>query len=94
MQSIYNHIPEKNPVSRVQSVALFVFTICATCNVISPVKGYYYFYYFRKNSTSTELNGPMFTFLFCLSLYTRIIATLTSCVLQRFNPADFVRNLM
>ena len=45
-----------------------------------------------RNSTSTEFDGPMFIFLLYLSLY--ITATLTSCVLQRFNPAVFERNVM
>ena len=39
IQGIYNCIPETNHVSRVYSVAaVFVFTICVTCNIISPMK--------------------------------------------------------
>jgi len=41
MQGIYNYIPETNHVSRVYRV---VFTICATCNVILPMKYVLYFY--------------------------------------------------
>ena len=44
MQDIYNYIPERNHVSRVYSVAAVVFTICATCNVISHVTYVLYFY--------------------------------------------------
>jgi hypothetical protein len=41
MQDINNYIPETNHVSRVCSCS--VFTICATCNVISAVQYVLYF---------------------------------------------------
>jgi len=54
MQSIYNYITETNHVSTVYTVAavlylqsvlhVMLFTVCATCNVISPVKYVLYLY--------------------------------------------------
>jgi len=43
MHRIYSYMPETNHVSKVNSVAA-AFTICAACNVISPVKCVLYFY--------------------------------------------------
>jgi hypothetical protein len=42
MQGIYSYAPETNHVPSVRSCS--VFTICATCNVISPMKYVLYFY--------------------------------------------------
>jgi len=74
MQGIYNYIPEYNPVSKDTLMLLFVFAICATSNVISPVKFIIIIIIIiiiicERNSTSTEFNGPMFILLFCFSSY-------------------------
>jgi len=69
MQGIYNYIPEYNPVSKDTLMQLFVFAICVTSNVISPVKCIIIIIICERNSTSTEFNGPMFILLFCFSLY-------------------------
>ena len=65
MQCIYNYIPETNHVSRVHSYSCSVFTVCATCNVISPVKYVLYFYISPSGRTmalgSTQLLTEMST---------------------------------
>ena len=55
MQGTCNYIPETNHVTRVYSVAfvlylhfavhVMIFTVCGTCNDISPVKYVLYFYF-------------------------------------------------
>jgi len=46
MYGIHNYIPETKHISRVHNVAavLYLRTVCATCNVISPVKYVLYLY--------------------------------------------------
>jgi ABC-type amino acid transport system permease subunit len=45
MQGIYNAISDTNHVfCGIQCYSCSVFTVCATCNVISPVKYVLYFY--------------------------------------------------
>ena len=57
LHGIYNYIPETNHVSRVYYVAAVpLFTICATCNVISPVKYVLYFYISTFRSTCAVAN--------------------------------------
>jgi len=64
MQGIYNYIPETNRVSGVHRV---VFTICATCHVISPVKYVLYFY--------ISLLLLLLLLLLFLLVYSRLLVT-------------------
>jgi len=85
MQGIYNYIPENNPVSKDTLVQLFVFAICATGNVIIIN-----IFFSNEILLGQSLMGQC---LYCCSVSLYILATLTSCVVRRFNPADFARNL-
>jgi len=64
MQCIYNYMPEINQISRVQCCSCSVFIICATCNVISPVKYVSYFYI----STFPSMCAVPNMAIFCTSL--------------------------
>jgi hypothetical protein len=63
MQGIYNYIPETNRVYRVHIVAaVAVFTICATCHVIAPVKCVLYVRTFTLSLSVVCVQCPIWLF--------------------------------
>ena len=61
MQGIYNYLPETNHVSTVyKRCSCSEFTVCATCNVISPVKYVLYFYISTFRSVCALPNMAVF----------------------------------
>jgi disulfide bond formation protein DsbB len=61
MHGIYNYIPETNHVTEVHGVAsCSIFTLCATCNVISPVKYVLYLYISTSRSLCAAPNMAVY----------------------------------
>jgi len=89
MQGIYKYIPETNHVSRVQCCICSVFTICATCNVISPMKYVLYFYISTSRSMCAVLDMAVFCSSLTLNLPTTTIVAQPFNVIKwqlKFNP--------